>query len=107
MDFGGWKFGIRYKDGKLWFFKADKDGRFRNPVAVPDWAVDIREIIAMVFAGVGGLALLFLGNVDEAMLILVGLLMYATGRTVPQPKYKDLMKIVKEMLEAEKKVQKP
>jgi len=82
-----WKFGVRYHNGKLLFFKADSNGSFHsssNPRTVaPSWAVDIREILAMVFAGTGALILLFKGYVTEAMYILIGLTNYAIGRTVP------------------------
>ena len=82
-----WKFGVRYHDGKVLFFKASKDGTFKaksNPGEVaPSWAVDIREIIAMVFVGLGSVCLIFKGYIHEAMYLLVGLFMYATGRTVP------------------------
>ena len=82
-----WKFGVRYSDGKVLIFRATKQGHFyeENPgeIIVPSWAVDIREVIAMVFAGAGSLCLIFRNEINYAMVILVGLLMYATGRTVP------------------------
>lgn len=72
-----WKFGVRYVHGKLLVFKD-------NPGAEsPAWAVDIREIIAMVVVGVSALILIFQEEYDYAMTLLVGLLAYATGRTVP------------------------
>ncbi|GAJ18732.1 unnamed protein product [marine sediment metagenome] len=79
-----WKFGVRYQHGKILFFKANDNGNFSNPETVaPSWAVDIREVIAMIFVGTGAVALIFKGYIHEAMYLLVGLFMYATGRTVP------------------------
>lgn len=82
-----WKVGVRYVNGKILIFKATSEGQFQatpNPGTVaPSWAVDIREIIAMIFVGVGAIALIFQEHYQEAMLLLVGLFMYATGRTVP------------------------
>ncbi len=49
----------------------------------PSWAVDIREIISMAFVGTGALALIIKGEINYAMILLTGLLGYATGRTVP------------------------
>jgi len=73
------KFGIRYRDGKFILFKGH-----RNPGEMqPAWAVDVREIIAMIFVGVGALAFIASGDVEDAKALLVGLLCYATGRTVP------------------------
>lgn len=87
MKWPSWKFGVRYQDGKILVFKADSDGNFvpkSNPGTIaPSWAVDIREIIAMIFVGVGAIALIFQGHITEAMYLLIGLFMYATGRTVP------------------------
>lgn len=87
MKWPSWKFGVRYHNGKVLFFKAARDGSFQvkaNPrTVVPSWAVDIREIIAMVFVGIGAVALIFQGRITEAMYLLIGLFMYATGRTVP------------------------
>lgn len=87
MKWPSWKFGVRYFNGKLLFFRADRDGNFQvkaNPgTVVPSWAVDIREVIAMIFVGVGAIALIFQGHLTEAMYLLIGLFMYATGRTVP------------------------
>lgn len=78
------RLGFRYANGKVHIFKANKDGRFStNPgERVPDWSVDIREIIAMCFAGAAGLAFIFVGKHDYAMVISSSLLSYATGRTV-------------------------
>ena len=87
LKWPSWKFGVRYHNGKILFFQADRDGRFQvkaNPrVVVPSWAVDIREVIAMIFVGVGAVALIFQERTTEAMYLLIGLFMYATGRTVP------------------------
>jgi hypothetical protein len=78
------RFGFRYADGKVHIFRANDDGRFNsNPgTRVPDWSVDIREIIAMCFAGASGLAFIFVGKHDYAMVIASSLLSYATGRTI-------------------------
>ena len=71
------KVGVRYSHGKLLIFKS-------NPgVSQPSWAVDIREIIAMGFVGVGAMLLIWQGEFNYAMILLTGLLGYATGRTVP------------------------
>ncbi len=82
-----WKLGVRYLHGKILVYKANEDGTFQttpNPGNVaPSWAVDIREIIAMTFAGVGALLLLWKGDVHDAMYLLIALTSYATGRTVP------------------------
>jgi len=71
-----WKFGVRYNDGKILIFRATKEGRFfeKNPGTpiTPSWAVDIREIISMIFAGVGSLCLIFRDEITYAMIILVG-----------------------------------
>ena len=87
LKWPSWKFGVRYHNGKILFFKADANGKFQikaNPgVVVPSWAVDIREIIAMIFVGIGAVALIFQEHTTEAMYLLIGLFMYATGRTVP------------------------
>lgn len=88
LKWPSWKFGVRYHNGKVLFFKADRDGTFQvkaNPgnSVVPSWAVDIREIIAMIFVGIGATALILQDHTTEAMYLLVGLFMYATGRTVP------------------------
>lgn len=104
-----WKFGVRYNNGKILFFRANSDGSFKgNPgEATPNWAVDIREIIAMCFAGVGGLAFLCMGHIAEAQTILVGLMMYATGRTVPGGKAvvtdEQLRRIIAELRETTSK----
>ena len=87
MKWPSWKFGVRYHNGKVLLFKADHEGSFQvkaNPGTVaPSWAVDIREIIAMIFVGTGAIALILQEHTTEAMYLLVGLFMYATGRTVP------------------------
>lgn len=71
------KVGVRYSHGKLLFFKA-------NPTNdQPSWAVDIREILAMIFVGGGAWFLVYVGEIEKAMYLLCGLLGYATGRTVP------------------------
>jgi hypothetical protein len=77
-----WKIGVRYLHGKLLIYRNFVPSP--NPGEVtPSWAVDIREIIAMFFTGVGAIALLCLNKTDDAMKLLIGLMMYATGRTVP------------------------
>jgi len=82
-----WKFGVRYLNGKVLFFKANKEGKFEvsaNPGEIaPNWAVDIREIIAMMFGGTGAIALILTDHVTEAMYLLIAITSYATGRTVP------------------------
>lgn len=80
-------FGVRYQNGKIMFFKASDEGTFsHNPgVTVPDWAVDIREIIAMIFVGIAAICLIWKEQYHLAETILVGLLCYATGRTIPSP----------------------
>lgn len=75
--FTNWKIGFRYRHGKVLIYKDNPGEDF------PGWAVDIREIIAMVFVGIASICLLFKGDTDNAMVLLVGLLAYATGRTVP------------------------
>lgn len=72
-----WKMGFRYSHGKLLMFKG-------NPgEEAPSWAVDIREIIAMVFVGMASMLLLYCREYEKAQTLLIGLLAYATGRTVP------------------------
>lgn len=97
-----WKWGFKYQHGKVLIYRADKKGEFKrifNPgEEIPNWAVDIREIIAMVFAGVGGLGFLCMGHKAEAQTILVGLMLYATGRTVPGGKPQITPKQVKEII---------
>lgn len=81
------KFGVRYVHGKVLFFRANSRGEFEpssNPGDVtPSWAVDIREILAMFFVGLAALFFIWKDEYSNAMLLLVGLLGYATGRTVP------------------------
>lgn len=80
------KFGVRYLHGKLLFFVADGKGEFAssNPgEAAPSWAVDIREVLAMFFVGLAALFMIWKDEYANAMVLLVGLLAYATGRTVP------------------------
>lgn len=81
-----WLFGVRYSDGKLCFFRTNKNGKFgTNPgVTVPDWAIDIRELVAMFFVGIAALFLISKNYINEAMYLLVALVSYAIGRTVPQ-----------------------
>ena len=78
------KFGVRYSHGKILFYKVLRAG---NPEPTfgdkPGWAVDIREIIAMFFVGIGAIYLLSKGDTENSMHLLIGLLAYATGRTVP------------------------
>jgi len=78
------RIGFRYKDGKIWlwpFHKSANPGKLTADDA-PKWSVDIREIIAMVFVGSGAMCLLWKGDTQNAMILLTGLLSYATGRTV-------------------------
>jgi len=49
----------------------------------PAWAVDIREILAIVFVGSGALCLVLKGEYAYGVALLSGLLGYVTGRTVP------------------------
>ena len=71
------RLGFKYIDSKVLVYK-DNPG-----MDSPAWAVDIREIIAMFFVGVAALFLIYMGYITEAMYLLVGLLGYATGRTIP------------------------
>lgn len=97
-----WKWGFRYRHGKVLIFKANEKGEFKRTLnpgeEIPNWAVDIREIIAMVFAGVGGLGFICVGHIAEAQTILVGLMLYATGRTVPGGKPQVTKTQVKEIV---------
>lgn len=81
------KFGVRYCHGKLLFFAANNRGEFtasHNPGEVaPSWAVDIREIIAMIFVGTSSLFLIWKNEVEKGFALLLMLTGYATGRTVP------------------------
>lgn len=81
------KFGVRFMHGKLLFFVANNKGEFlpkTNPgEVVPAWAVDIREVLAMFFVGLAALFFIWKDEYSNAMVLLVGLLAYATGRTVP------------------------
>lgn len=97
-----WKWGFKYQHGKVLIYRADKKGEFKrtfNPgEEIPNWAVDIREIIAMVFAGVGGLAFICAGDIEGAKTILVGLMLYATGRTIPGGKPQITKRQVEEII---------
>jgi len=78
-----WKFGVRYLNGKILFFKTKQvnpEVLFAQP---PAWAVDIREILAIVFVGSGALCLVLKGEYAYGVALLSGLLGYVTGRTVP------------------------
>lgn len=72
------KIGVRYSHGKILLYRGNPE--IANQ---PSWAVDIREIIAMCFAGAGALALILVHEYEYAMILLTGILGYATGRTVP------------------------
>ena len=76
MDFRA-KWGFRYCNGKVLVYEGNP-----SPL-VPAWAVDIRELIAMFFVGVAALFFINRGEYGHAMTLLVGLLGYATGRTIP------------------------
>lgn len=77
-----WKIGVRYLHGKLLIYRNFVPSA--NPGDVtPSWAVDIREILAMFFVGLAALFFIWKDQYSNAMLLLVGLLGYATGRTVP------------------------
>jgi hypothetical protein len=97
-----WGIGVSYQHGKILIYRTSGTSYKSNP-GQPSWAVDIREIIAMLFAGTGGLCLIFKGFINEAMVILVGLMFYATGRTIPGGKptvsIEEIQKIVREELD--------
>lgn len=80
------RLGFRYSNGKLWVFKAKMSNPTEEVADKPSWSVDIREILAMGFVGVAAICLIMKGYISEAMYLLVGLLGYATGRTIPVPK---------------------
>ena len=71
------RLGFKYLNGKVLIYK-DNPG-----IESPAWAVDIREIIAMFFVGMAAIFMIYRGYITEAMYLLVGLLGYATGRTIP------------------------
>lgn len=98
----GWKFGVRYCHGKVMFFKTN-DGKFGNPGVLPDWSIDIREILAMLFVGIAVLLLICYDYIHEAMYLLLPLLGYALGRTVPYPSTRVYEELLKEFLEQKKK----
>lgn len=77
-----WKIGVRYRDGKLLIYRGT-DNPENTLNDKPSWAVDIREVLAMVFVGSGALILILKDQYDLAMYLLVALFSYATGRTVP------------------------
>lgn len=78
----GFKIGVVYRDGKILIYKVENNPETKIE-GKPSWAVDIREILAMLFVGSAALCLIIKGNINEAMMLLTGLLGYATGRTVP------------------------
>ena len=86
-----WKYGFRYRNGKFVMLQMScpessetRESRVREVIpSEPSWAVDIREVMAMGFVGVAALMLIYSREVDNAMILLVGLLSYAIGRTVP------------------------
>jgi len=79
-----WKFGIRYRDGKVMIFR--NVAPYLNPgIETPDWSIDIREIMAMLFVGIAALFLIWKDHIQEAMYLLGPLTGYAIGRTIPMP----------------------
>lgn len=75
------RLGFLYRHGKVLIYTA---GNNPEPMAdKPSWAVDIREILAMLFVGVGAICLIYQGDVEGAKMLLIGLFGYATGRTIP------------------------
>lgn len=77
-----WKIGVRYVHGKLLIYQ----GNSNNPDVEfdkPTWAVDIREIMLIMFVGVGALLFIFKEQYDYALEILLVLSGYIVGRTVP------------------------
>lgn len=77
-----WKFGVRYINGKVMLFRTLKS----NPgVQVPDWAVDIREILIIGILGICAVCLIAKDYIHEALYILLPLVGYVVGRTVPYP----------------------
>jgi hypothetical protein len=57
-----------------------------NPgIEVPDWSIDIRELMAMLFVGIAALFLIQKDHIQEAMYLLLPLTGYAIGRTIPMP----------------------
>lgn len=99
MQASKWHFGIRYRDGKILFYTRG----IGNPVAKdpPAWAVDIREILAMIFVGVAALCFILQKEYELAMYLLLPLAGYAIGRTVPFPT-KELKEMVRELTTKEK-----
>lgn len=74
-----WKIGVRYVHGKLLIYQ----GNSNNPNDKPTWAVDIREIMLIMFVGVGALLFIFKEQYDPAKEILLVLSGYIVGRTLP------------------------
>lgn len=71
-----WKIGVKYEHGKVLIYSG-------NPGDAPTWAVDIREILLILFIGIGALLFIFKEQYGEAKEILLVLSGYVVGRTVP------------------------
>jgi len=71
------KLGFKYVDGKVLIYK-DNPG-----MSHPAWAVDIREILLILFIGLGALLLIVKEQYQSAVQILLVLAGYVTGRTIP------------------------
>lgn len=80
------RLGIKYSNGKVWIFKYLTNSAKEGGSETPSFSVDIREILAMCFVGTAAIALILKNDTTDAMLLLVGMLGYATGRTVPTSK---------------------
>jgi len=64
-------------DGKILVYK-DNPG-----LTHPAWAVDVREILLIMFIGIGALLLIIKDQYNYAVQILMVLAGYVTGRTIP------------------------
>lgn len=71
------KLGFKYVNGKVLIYK-DNPG-----LEAPSWAVDIREILAIFFIGIGSICFIFTEQYQMAKEVLILLAGYVFGRTVP------------------------
>jgi hypothetical protein len=77
LAFKPFKLGFKYLDGKILVYKW-------NPgLNHPAWAVDVREILLIMFIGIGALLLIIKDQYNYAVQILMVLAGYVTGRTIP------------------------
>lgn len=75
-----WKIGVRYHHGKVLIYTLKGNpGKFDTP----SWAVDIREILIIVLAGICCILFIMEDQYEMAKDILTLLAGYVLGRTIP------------------------